>query len=66
MAVILAILGVSAVLIGYVMIDRRISMRACPECEFRVSIDGLDEICPQCGTLIPRVIENGSALEDDT
>ena len=55
MAVILAILGVSAVLIGYVMIDRRISLRACRECGFRVSIDGLDEECPRCGTLITRV-----------
>lgn len=66
MAVILVILGVSAVLIGYVMIDRRMNLRACPECGFRVSIDGLDEICPQCGALIPRVTENGSALEDDS
>lgn len=65
MAVVLAILGVSAVLIGYVIIDRRISLRACPECGFRVSIDGRDEDCPHCGTLIPQVTQNGSALEDD-
>jgi hypothetical protein len=57
MAVVLAILGVSAVLIGYVIIDRRINLRGCPECGFRVSIDGLDEDCPHCGTLIPRVTE---------
>jgi predicted RNA-binding Zn-ribbon protein involved in translation (DUF1610 family) len=57
MVLILAILGVSAVLIGYVLIERRISLRRCPECGFRVSIDGLDEDCPQCGTLIPRLTE---------
>jgi uncharacterized paraquat-inducible protein A len=57
MAVILAILGVSALLIGYVVIDRRISLRPCPECGFRVSIDGLDEDCPRCGALISRVTD---------
>jgi anaerobic ribonucleoside-triphosphate reductase len=57
MAVILAILGVSAVLIAYVMIEQRISLRSCPECGFRVSIDGLDEDCPRCGAIIPQKIE---------
>jgi hypothetical protein len=54
MAVILAILGVSAVLITYVMIEQRINLRPCPECGFRVSIDGLDEECPRCGAVIPQ------------
>ena len=57
MAVILAILGVGAVLIAYVMIEKRINLRPCPECGFRVSIDGLDEDCPRCGRLIRRVSE---------
>jgi len=57
MAVILAILGVSAVLIAYVIIEKRINLRPCPECGFRVSIDGLDEHCPKCGTLIPHAGE---------
>jgi len=57
MAVILAILGVSAVLIAYVIVEKRINLRACSECGFRVSIDGLDEDCPRCGRLIPRVTE---------
>ena len=57
MAVILAILGVSAVLIAYVIIEKRISLRSCPECGFRVSIDGLDEDCPRCGSIIPQEIE---------
>lgn len=55
MAVILAIVGVSAGLIGYVMIEKFINLRPCPECQFRVSIDGLDEDCPRCGALIPQV-----------
>lgn len=55
MAVVLAILGVGAVLISYVILDRRINLRGCPGCGFRVSVDGLDEDCPRCGTLIPRV-----------
>lgn len=55
MAIILAILVVSAVLIGYVMIEKRINLRPCPECDFRVSIDGPDEDCPRCGSLIPQV-----------
>ena len=57
MAVILAILGVSVVLIAYVVIEKRISLRPCPECGFRVSIDGLDEVCPRCGAIIPQGIE---------
>ena len=57
MAIILAILVVSAVLIAYAMIEKRINLRPCPKCGFRVSIDGLDEDCPQCGSLIPQVIK---------
>jgi anaerobic ribonucleoside-triphosphate reductase len=57
MAIILAILGVSAVLIAYVMIEKRINLRPCPECGFQISIDGLDEDCPQCGSLIPQAIK---------
>jgi hypothetical protein len=55
MAVILAILGVTAVLIGYVVIEKRINLRPCPECGFRVSIDGLNEDCPRCGAMVPQV-----------
>jgi uncharacterized paraquat-inducible protein A len=57
MAVILAILGVSAVLIAYVVIEKRISLRSCLECGFRVSIDGLAEACPRCGAIIPQTID---------
>ena len=55
MAIIFAVFVVSAVLIAYVMIEKRINLRPCPECGFRVSIDGLDEDCPKCGSLIPQV-----------
>jgi rubrerythrin len=40
-------------LTAYVKVERRINQRPCPECGFRVSIDGLDEDCPRCGALIP-------------
>jgi len=58
MAIILAVLVVSAVLIAYVVIEKRINLRPCPECGFRVSIDGLDEDCPKCGSLIPQVAKS--------
>jgi rubrerythrin len=36
------------------MVEKRINQRPCPECGYRVSIDGLDEDCPRCGAMIPR------------
>jgi predicted RNA-binding Zn-ribbon protein involved in translation (DUF1610 family) len=51
---ILAIVIVGTVLTTYVMVERRINLRPCPECGFRASIDGLDEDCPRCGAMIPR------------
>lgn len=54
MSVLLAILCVSAVLICYVIIEKRISLRPCGNCGFRVSIDGGDEECPRCGSVIPK------------
>lgn len=54
MAIILAILIVGAVLVAYAMVEKRINLRPCPECGFRVSIDGLDEDCPRCGSFIPQ------------
>jgi rubrerythrin len=55
MAIILAVLVVGAVLIAYVIIEKRINLLPCPECGFRVSIDGLDEDCPRCGSVVPQV-----------
>ena len=60
MAILLTILIVAAVLFAYVMVEKRINLRCCPECSFRVSIDGLNEDCPKCGSLIPQVA-NGEA-----
>lgn len=54
MATFLTILICAAVLTAYVMFEKRISQRACPECGFKASIDGLDEVCPRCGSLIQR------------
>ncbi len=51
---ILAIVIVGAVLTTYAMVEQRINQRPCPECGYRVSIDGLDEDCPRCGAMIPR------------
>ena len=58
MWILLAIVIGGVVLLTYVMIEKRINQRACPECGFRVSIDGLDEICPRCGSLIPEYKQN--------
>jgi len=53
MVVTLVILLVSAALVGYALIEKRINQRPCPDCGFRVSIDGLAEPCPRCGSTIP-------------
>ena len=55
MWIFLAIIIGSAVLIAYVVIEKRINQRACPECSFGVSLDGPDEDCPRCGSLIPGI-----------
>jgi len=54
MRIFLSILLVAVVLIAYVMVEKRINRRTCPECGFRVSIDGPDEDCSMCGSLIPQ------------
>jgi rubrerythrin len=54
MRIFLSILFVAAVLIAYVIVEKRINRRSCPECGFGASIDGPDEDCPHCGSLIPQ------------
>jgi ribosomal protein S27AE len=54
MKIVLAFAIVAAVLIAYAIVEKRINQRGCPACGFRVSIDGLDEDCPRCGSLIPQ------------
>lgn len=51
---ILVILVVAVVLVVYVMIEKRVDQRPCLECGFRVAIDGPEETCPVCGSLIPK------------
>lgn len=58
MGLILAILIAAVVLVGYVIVEKRINQRACSECGFRVSIDAPDEDCPRCGSLIAEYEEN--------
>jgi hypothetical protein len=53
MRILLAIIIVGVLLTTYAMIEIRINKRPCPECGFRVSIDGPDEDCPRCGAMIP-------------
>lgn len=53
MWILLAIVIGGGVLITYVMIEKRTNQRSCPQCGFRVSLDGPDESCPRCGSLIP-------------
>jgi Zn finger protein HypA/HybF involved in hydrogenase expression len=55
MGIALAILIGGGLLLAYVRIERRVSQRRCSECGFRVSIDGPDEDCPRCGSLIRAV-----------
>ena len=47
-ALLLAIILVTAVLVAYFLIEKRINQRACPECGFKVSIDSPAGDCPQC------------------
>jgi rubrerythrin len=55
MRIALAFVILGAVLFVYAFVEKRINQRGCPECGFRVSKDGLDEDCPHCGALIPKV-----------
>jgi hypothetical protein len=49
MKIVLAFVILAAVLAAYAIFEKRINQRGCPECGFRVSIDGLDEDCPRWG-----------------
>ncbi|HJQ22649.1 MAG TPA: hypothetical protein VKA60_01955 [Blastocatellia bacterium] len=52
MKLLLGILFGAAVLIAYVMIEKRLSQRACPVCGFQISADAANEPCPRCDALI--------------
>lgn len=51
MALLAAIIVVTALVIAYSMIERRINQRTCPECGFRVSQDAPVDACPRCNPL---------------
>jgi hypothetical protein len=53
---------VAAVLVGYVLIEKRINLRECPECGFKVSIDSPAGDCPQCR---PALDQKWQELETD-
>lgn len=61
MRIVLAIAVVSAVLIVYAMIEKRINQHRCPCCGYGVSKDALDDDCPSCGSRIPR---NAASLKN--
>ena len=52
MALFLLIVFGSAVLMAYLIVEKRINQRACPECGFKVSIDAQDGDCPRCKPLL--------------
>jgi Zn finger protein HypA/HybF involved in hydrogenase expression len=52
MIIILTILIGSAILVTYVLIEKRINQRRCSECGYSVSIDAVPEQCPHCGSTI--------------
>jgi Zn finger protein HypA/HybF involved in hydrogenase expression len=49
MAMLLSALIAASALIAYIMVEKRINRRACPECGFTVSVDAIEEQCPNCG-----------------
>jgi predicted RNA-binding Zn-ribbon protein involved in translation (DUF1610 family) len=53
MGILLAALTITIAITAYVKLQRRLNQRPCPECGFRVAIDGPAEDCPRCGSLIP-------------
>jgi Zn finger protein HypA/HybF involved in hydrogenase expression len=53
MRLFLAALIIGLLLAAYVMIEKRVSQRSCPACGYKVSVDGPDEDCPRCQSLIP-------------
>jgi predicted RNA-binding Zn-ribbon protein involved in translation (DUF1610 family) len=53
MGVLIAALIITAAIVAYVKLERRLNQRPCPDCGFRVAMDGPPEDCPKCGSLIP-------------
>jgi len=51
-ALVLAIVLCTAVLVAYSRLERRINQRACPECGFKVSRDAPGGDCPRCAPVV--------------
>jgi Zn finger protein HypA/HybF involved in hydrogenase expression len=52
MAMLLSVLIGAGVLIAYYLIEKRINQRACTECGFTMSLDAIEEQCPNCDALL--------------
>jgi rubrerythrin len=44
-------------LIAYCVAEKRINQRACPACDFTISVDAPDEQCPRCDAIIRQNME---------
>lgn len=45
----------AGVLIAYYLIEKRINQRACTECGFTMSLDAIEEQCPNCDALLGEI-----------
>jgi ssDNA-binding Zn-finger/Zn-ribbon topoisomerase 1 len=52
MAMLLSLLIGAGVLFAYYLVEKRINQRACPECGFTMSLDAIEEQCPNCDALL--------------
>ena len=49
---VLSVLIAAGALIAYIMVEKRINQRACSECGFTISLDAIEEQCPNCDALL--------------
>jgi rubrerythrin len=52
MILLISVLCGAVVLLAYVVIEKRLSQKACAACGFNVSADPVNESCPRCEALI--------------
>ncbi|MGA9771081.1 MAG: hypothetical protein WBV94_18750 [Blastocatellia bacterium] len=48
MTMLLSVLIATGALVAYYVIEKRINQRACSECGFTLSVDAMEEQCPNC------------------
>ena len=51
----LSVLIAAGALIAYIMVEKRINQRACSECGFTISLDAIEEQCPNCDALLGEI-----------